>query len=143
MNVTIDASVWLAALSAGEPHHERAASLISALAAREVQLHQPGLFIIEVCATIARRTRNRALALAVGRTTLATRGLVIHELDHRLAAAAADVAATCALRGADAVYVATAQRAASTFVTLDREVLDRARSVVTVRTPAEWLTEMA
>lgn len=143
MNVTVDASVWLAALSPVEHEHPSSASLISALIARAVQLHQPGLFVIEVCATVARRTQDRRLALLAARTTLATPGLVVHELDHRLAALAAEVAATCALRAADAVYVATAQNAAATLVTLDRELRERAETVALVRTPGEWLAEVA
>ena len=142
MNVSVDASVWLAALSHKEKDHAICEDLLSMLVKREIELHQPGLFVIEVCATVARRTRNRAMALAVGRTTLATPGLVLHELDHQLAAEAAEVAATCALRGADAVYVATARHAQATLVTLDREVRDRAGLVAVVRTPAECLKAM-
>ena len=48
-------------------------------------------------------------------------------------------AATCALRGADAVYVATARHAGASLLTLDAEVRDRASGVVVVRTPDEWL----
>ena len=138
MNVTLDASVWLAAMSADEREHARCAALVAALVEGRVPLHQPGLFVIEVCATIARRTRDRALAMAAGEATLAMPLLTLHPLDHALAAEAADVAATWALRGADAVYVATARHAGATLVTLDAEVRDRAAGVVTVRTPAEW-----
>ena len=118
-------------------------SLIAALVSRGAQLHQPGLFIVEVCATIARRTGNRERALASARHALATPGLVLHELKHRLAADATDIAAACALRGADAVYVATSRIAGATLLTLDRELRERAQSIVAVRTPAEWLVEVA
>ena len=140
MSVTIDASVWLAAISGRERQHELCAALIESLVQRRVPLHQPGLFVIEVCATIARRTRDRALALAAGEATLAAPYLTLYALDHSLAADAAEVAATCALRGADAVYVATARHAHATLLTLDAEVRERATAVVTVRTPQEWTT---
>ncbi len=143
MKVTLDASVWLAALSPAERDHAECASLVSSLLERGVELHQPGLFVIEVCATIARRTRNRALATEAGRATLEVPGLVVHALDHELAAEAANIAAACALRGADAVYVATARRMNATLVTLDRELRERAASVAAVRTPGEWFGEMA
>jgi len=138
VSVTLDASVWLAAMSTGEQEHARCAALVASLVEREVPLHQPGLFVIEVCAAIARRTRDRALALAAGEATLAAPYLTLYPLDHALAAEAADLAATCALRGADAVYVATARHAGATLLTLDAEVRDRAAAVATVRTPAEW-----
>ncbi len=143
MKVTLDASVWLAALSPTEREHARCASLVTRVIEGGVSLHQPGLFVVEVCATVARRTHNKALALEAGRTTLDAPGLVLHELDHGLAREAAEIAATCALRGADAVYVATARSAGSTLVTLDREVCERAKAMAEVRTPAEWLAESA
>lgn len=142
MKVTLDASVWLAALSAGEQEHGRCAALVASLVDRKVPLHQPGLFVIEVCATIARRTRSRALAMAAGEATLASPYLTLYPLDHGLAAAAAEVAATCALRGADAVYVATARQAGAILLTLDAEVRERAGAITAVRMPVEWVAVM-
>lgn len=52
--------------------------------------------------------RDRDLALDAARVLLAWPTLVMHELDHSTAADATNVTATCALRGADAIYVATA-----------------------------------
>jgi len=141
MKVTLDASVWLAAFSPAERDHADCALLVSLLIERGAELHQPGLFVIEVCAAIARRTRNRTLAIEAGRISLDMPGLVVHALTHELAAKAAEIAADCALRGADAVYVATAQDMNATLVTLDRELLERAAHVVKVRTPEAWAEE--
>ena len=143
MKVTLDASVWLAALSPAERDHAVCASLVSSLIDCGAALHQPGLFVIEVCAAVARRTRNPALAIEAGRATLAVPGLVVHALDHELAAEAAEIAAACALRGADAVYVATARRMGATLLTLDGEVRERAEPTATVWTPGEWRSAMA
>ncbi len=142
MKVTLDATVWLAALSPAERDHAKCESLVSSLIERGVRLHQPGLFVIEVCATVARRTGNRVLAIEAGRATLGVPGLVVHALDHDLAAEAAEIAAACALRGADAVYVATARRTDATLLTLDRELRERAAPMAAVRTPGEWMREM-
>jgi len=49
-----------------------------------------------------------------------------------------EIAAACALRGADAVYVATARRMDATLLTLDRELRERAEPMAKVRTPGEW-----
>lgn len=140
VSVTLDASVWLAAISSGERDHASCAALVESLVEQRVPLLQPGLFVIEVCATIARRTRSRSLAMAAGEATLGSPYLSLFPLDHRLAAEAVDVAATCALRGADAVYVATARHAGATLLTLDAEVRERAAGVVAVQTPNEWLS---
>ncbi len=66
-----------------------------------------------------------------------------YPLDRALALEAAEVAAICELRGADAVYVATARHAGATLLTLDAEVRDRAFGVIAVRTPAEWIGDAA
>lgn len=139
MSVTLDASVWLAAISPGASAQATCAAVVEALVSQRVPLHQPGLFVIEICATIARRTRNRRLAMAAGEAVITLPYLTIHPLNHDLAATASEVSATCALRGADAVYVATARHSGSTLLTLDAEVRERAGTVATVLTPDEWL----
>lgn len=139
MSVTLDASVWLSSLTATEPAHRASRGLLAALLESETELHQPGLFVIEVCATIARRTRDRTLALDAARALLTWPNLVMHELDHAAAAEASTVAATCALRGADSIYVATARRSGAPLITLDDEMRERGADVVETMTPNEWL----
>ena len=60
-------------------------------------------------------------------------------LDALLAARATRYAMLCGLRGTDAVYLATATREQTTFLTLDREVLERAPADARVVTPIDWL----
>ena len=48
-----------------------------------------------------------------------------------------DIAASHRLRGADAVYVATAEAHDALLVTWDQEMLDRGGAVVETMTPAE------
>ena len=138
MKVTLDASVWLSANSPAERRYDECAELLTALVQRKTAIHQPALFVIEVCATIARRTGDRALALQAGRLALSMPHLEVHAMTHRAAANATDVAATCRLRGADAVYVATARDAGSTLITLDRELRERGTELARVLSPAEW-----
>ncbi len=140
MHVTLDASVWLSALSTHEPEHARCTSLLDSLVAQRTPLHQPGLFVIEICAAIARRTGDRALAMEAAAAVLEMPNLQLYELTHELAAQAADIAARCSLRGADAVYVATAREAGAILITLDREMLERAADVLHVVTPQQWGT---
>ena len=110
---------------------------------REIPTHQPVLFVVEVCASIARRTGDRDLAVEAGREALRWPHLVLHELDHHAAAEAANVAVICALRGADAVYAATARQAGAVLVTLDREMRERSAGLVEVMTPGEWMASGA
>lgn len=53
--------------------------------------------------------------------------------------ASAQVAVSCRLRGADAVYVAVAQEFRATMITWDNEVLLRDAAVVPTMTPTDWL----
>ena len=75
-------------------------------------------------------------------TLRSTPQIQLISLDDTLIDTAAELAADYALRGADAVYVAVASRHGCTLVSLDREQRERARTVVTTRTPAEALAEL-
>ena len=48
---------------------------------RQVALQQPTLFVVEVCATVARRTGDATLAAAVGDALLSAPRLALHPLD--------------------------------------------------------------
>jgi len=52
-----------------------------------------------------------------------------------LAERAAGIAADCGIRGCDAVYVALSQEAGDELVTLDRQQLERGRTVAVTRKP--------
>ena len=63
----------------------------------------------------------------------------MHPLDLEAAAESAAIAGRAALRGADAIYAATALRNGTTLVTLDQELLTRAAGIIDCVTPAGWL----
>ena len=102
-------------------------------------VHQPTLTLVEVSASIARRTNDPALARDVGLRLLQMPGLVMHPLDIEAAAEAAAIARRAQLRGAHAIYAATALRHGATLVTLDQELLTRTAGIVDSVGPAEWL----
>ena len=137
--ITIDASVWVAAdPMAGEAHLEAAAFRV-AVAQAGVAIHQPAIALVELAASLARRTGDAEVARQATLAVLQTPRLVIHALDMEAAADAATLAAQTRLRAGDAIYVATARKAGTTLVTLDVELLERARDVVPVMTPAIWM----
>ncbi len=137
--ITIDASVLVAAGAPDDPARADAAACIAAALTDGLAIHQPTLALVEVGAAIARRTGDSALASEAGATLLSMPGLVLHPLDLEAAADSVAIAARLRLRGADAVYVATAVRSASALITLDDELLTRAGPLVDAVTPAEWL----
>jgi predicted nucleic acid-binding protein len=62
---------------------------------------------------------------------------MILPVDKPLAQQAATLAAQYRLRGSDAIYVAVAYRFGCALITLDLEQLQRVKTIVITRTPAE------
>lgn len=134
-DVVVDASVWVSRLVIGDVHHARCQMWFQAQATNGDLLVAPVFVLAEVAGAISRRTGHRMLAhRAVGLLQkLASLRLV--SLDASLAGLAAQLAADHALRGADAVYVATALRLGLPLVTLDGEQLHRAQAIISAMSP--------
>ena len=137
--ITIDASVLVAAGSPDDMASQQSVRFLRAALGAGLVVHQPTLTLVEVSASIARRTNDPALARDVGLRLLQMPGLVMHPLDIEAAAEAAAIAGRAQLRGADAIYAATALRHGTTLVTLDQELLTRTAGIVDSVGPAEWL----
>lgn len=65
-----------------------------------------------------------------------TPGLTLESMETSLVREATRLAADLGLRGADAIYVATAARIACPFVTWDDEVIQKTRGVIETRQPS-------
>ena len=137
--VTVDASVWVAIDADDEEAAGECRDFLASVLARRQEVHQPTLTVVEVCAAVARRTGDEALSREAGARLLRFPSLTVHPLDLEASGLAAALAAEARLRGADAVYAATARRHGTVLVTLDRELLERSSQQVTTATPAEWL----
>jgi predicted nucleic acid-binding protein len=140
VTVTIDASVFVAAELQDEVAHDEAATFLGRVLIDRHVVHAPSLAVVEIAATIGRRTGRSGNARDVAENMLALPGLMLHDLDVDAAAAAASLAVELRLRAADAVYAATALATGSALVTLDRELVDRCAGVAPVFTPSGWLT---
>ena len=135
----IDASVYVSRLKATETDHASCKRLLDALQAQRIPVSCPNLVWPEVAAAVARGTHDPTLGIAAA---AALRRLPFHtytSLDNKLAGSAAELAAKCGLRGADAVYVALAQRLDCALVTSDDEQRNRAAGTVTTCSPDEAL----
>ncbi len=137
--ITIDASVLVAAGSPDDMASKQSVRFLRAALGAGLAVHQPTLTLVEVSASIARRTNDPALAREVGLRLLQMPGLVLHPLDVEAAAESAAIAGRAQLRGAEAIYAATALRHGTTLVTLDEELLTRTAGIVDSVGPAEWL----
>ena len=79
--------------------------------------------------------KQRGLALDIVARLLTSPNLRLEAVDEPMGALAARLAAEYALRGADAIYVATALRLGLPLVSLDQQQLAGAQAVVTVISP--------
>lgn len=133
--LTVDASVWVAAADGSDVFHA-ASRLFLAGAARQRQgICLPSFAWIEIACALARRRRDSAvgqqLASAILRAPLVTR----IELDDPFLAQTLVSGTRAFLRGADALYAATAAIHGAQLVSWDDELVRRAGAV----TPTDWL----
>lgn len=137
--LTIDANVFIGAASPTVKSHRDSDLFLSRVRRDNLLVRCPALLLPEVASGIIRPTGNIVV------TQLTVLGVEnfpqMHwvELTQTRAEAAVQIALTCRLRGADAVYVAVAQEYGTTLVTWDAKVLARGTQAVSVMTPTDWL----
>jgi predicted nucleic acid-binding protein len=134
-DVVVDASVWVSRLVESDVHHTRCRAWMENQATEGGLLIAPLLVLAEVAGAISRRTNRRALAHRAVKVLQALPNLRLVSMDPILAGLAAGLASDHALRGADAVYVATASQLEVPLVTLDGEQLQRAKTIVSTSSP--------
>lgn len=96
----------------------------------------PGLLLVEVAASIRRLTGSTKLARRVLSELQEDELIELYPLTAARSEAAAEIAASIGVRGADAVYLALASELGETLITLDRQQLERGKRVVDVTRPA-------
>jgi len=134
-DAVVDASVWVSRLVVGDVNHTRCQAWLQKQTSDGGLLVAPSLALAEVAGAISRRTGQRALAHRAVEVLLALPVLRLVSVDASLARLAAQLAAEHALRGADAVCVATASQLGLPLVTLDGEQLDRAKAIISTTSP--------
>ena len=133
----VDASVWVSRLAPQDIHHATSRRWLEAQAAGGDLLISPTLLLAQVAGALSRRTGQAELAHRAVQMLLRLKELRLVPLDSRLGRSAAQLAAEIGLRGADAVYVATAHHLDVPLVTLDREQQARAGRLIEVRSPGQ------
>jgi predicted nucleic acid-binding protein len=137
--VTVDASVFVNALSPDEDGSDQSAEFIYQLKRQDVAFVQPTLFVPEVVASIARKQESAEIGIEILHELRKIPNLTLVDLDDDFADFASEVAANHRLRGSDAVYAAVALRFGTELITLDKEQLERLPKVLSVRAPTPSL----
>ncbi|NIV29569.1 MAG: PIN domain-containing protein [Anaerolineae bacterium] len=141
MNLTVDASVFVAASRADEVHYRASRQFLQQIQAQQCDLYCPTLVLPECAAAIARPTADARLAEELVLLIQGLPRLHLVPLDVTLAQHASQVARDHRIRGADSVYVSVAGIFDSKLVAWDAELLERGAGVVTTMTPLEWMEE--
>lgn len=93
---------------------------------------EPYTVLIEVTAALKRRTGSKELALRVRDDLLAINTINFMELGVGSAADASEISAEIGVRGMDAVVIQVAKEFNIPLVTLDQEMLEKAKLIVDV-----------
>jgi predicted nucleic acid-binding protein len=137
--LTIDSSVFVSAARPSEIGNAESTAFLTSVRNTRPRLFLPTLVLAEVATALSRTGSEPGLAqqyaMAVGQLP----NTVMVALDEGLARQSAALGAQHRLRGADAVYLASAALFAAELVTLDREQLERGAAIVQTLTPADFL----
>jgi predicted nucleic acid-binding protein len=137
--LTIDANVFVSARVRTDVHHFDSDQFLKRIVQAAVSSFCPTLVIPETAAAIARPTGDAGLAHTAVLQIESFPYLSLVGLTQTRARQAAEIAIVQRLRGADAVYVATAQEFGTILVSWDTEILTRGTAVVLAMTPTAWL----
>jgi predicted nucleic acid-binding protein len=138
---TIDASVFVNAFNPRERGHGESLQILAVIQERGDPIIVPTLLVAEIASAVARAANDTRGALEYANAVAALPHLTLVSLTSAIAARAAELAATHRLRGADAVYLAVAQRYATTLVSRDDEQLTRGSRIALCQTPEDALSD--
>jgi predicted nucleic acid-binding protein len=128
-DLTVDASVWVAAADQRDAFHEESRSFLAAVAVEGLEIVVPEFAVVEVACALARKVTSTARGRQLARDILSSALVDRHPVDETLLSAAHQVGTSAFLRGADALYAATAQLTGAQLVSWDNELVRRVEAV--------------
>jgi predicted nucleic acid-binding protein len=138
--ITIDSSVFVSAARSSEAGHHDSTAFLAWVRQERPRLFLPTLVTVEVAAALSRTGSAASLAQRYALSIGQLPNTVLVALDEGLARQATALGAQNKIRGADAVYLATAAQFAAELITLDTEQLQRGAVIVQTLTPAGFMT---
>jgi|GEM_PF-211672 len=128
--LTLDSSVIVAALNKHERQHRECRRLLQMVKDGEFIALEPYTVLVEVAAAIRRRTGDSDLARRVRDDLQDIETLKFMELTTGRATMAAQIAEETGTRGMDAIVIQVAKEFDNPLISLDAEMIDRARPTV-------------
>ena len=132
-DLTVDASVWVAAADHADVFHSESRDFLAAVALEGAQIVVPEFAIVEVACALARKLQSTARGRYLATDVLSS--VVRRPVDESLLSTALQIGTSVFLRGADALYAATAQLSGAQLISWDNELVQRAGAI----TPTTWL----
>ena len=114
--VTVDANVWIAAFDPTDAFHGPSAAFFREVTRSQTLLHGPDFVVLEVACALARRLRNPVIGTRAAGEIGTHPRIRLAPLDDALLRLALRLGLQRQLRGADALYAATAQFAGAALV---------------------------
>ena len=134
---TIDASVFLNGFNPLETGYADSKAFLDFIKSGAAPVVVPALLLPELAGAIGRGQNDPGRARKFAHSVSKLPQLMILPVDLPLAQQASSLAAQYRLRGSDAIYVAVAYRFGCVLITLDLEQLQRVKTIVITRTPAD------
>jgi len=131
--ITIDSSVIVASLLDREKKHNECRNLLEKVKNGEYIAIEPYIVLVEIVAAIKRRTGSSYLAERVKEDLCNINSIVFLDIMSTRAHQAADIAQEIGVRGMDAIVIQIAREFDVPLVSLDREMLERSKSIIVTR----------
>jgi predicted nucleic acid-binding protein len=132
---TVDASVWIAAQDPSDLHCQDSRAFLSKALELQTAIHVPAYAVVEVACALARRLRDGAKGRLLAQSIFSAASARETAVDARMISKALNAGTDKFLRGADALYAATASMTGSQLISWDKEHLQRASGM----TPVDWV----
>ena len=136
MTLTLDANIWIAAYDPKDHFHAPSVSFLLAITEQQLPLNGPAFVLLETSCALARRAHDAAVGQSALERLSVHPLLTLQPLNDVLLTYAAQLGNQLLVRGADALYAATADLTNAQLLSWDAELVRRANAV----TPSEWLT---
>lgn len=133
--LTIDANIWIAVYDPKDHFHAQSTAFLFAVTHQAQALNAPSFMLVEAGCALARRGQSAAAGQAAIERLRIHPLLSLQPLDDALLTLAARLGVQQLLRGADALYAATAEISNAQLVSWDDELVRRAGAI----TPDKWL----
>lgn len=134
MNICLDSSVIVSALRKQEVNHKTSKDILWKVKDGEYIAIEPYTVLVEITAAIRRRTGSPELADRVKNDLLNIDNINFMGLGYERASHAADIATVVGVRGMDAIVIQIAKEFDIPLITLDREMIEKAKSFIDIRT---------